>query len=67
MILGIIWAIALWAIVTIIIEYVDWDRIWWDSKKKNKSKEKKQSKINWSVVWTILFIICIALLASLTK
>lgn len=34
---------------------------------KKETKEKKPSTINWRVVRYILFIICIALLASLTK
>ena len=35
--------------------------------RKKEAKEKKPSMINWRVVRYILFIICIALLASLTK
>lgn len=34
---------------------------------KKEAKEKTPSKINWRVVRYILFIICIALLASLNK
>jgi hypothetical protein len=37
------------------------------SSKKKEPEEKKPSTINWRVVRYILFIICIALLASLTK
>lgn len=34
---------------------------------KKEAKEKTSSRINWRVVRYILFIICIALLASLNK
>lgn len=63
----IIWFIALWAVATIIIEYIDWDRVFGGGNKvASKPKERKKSKINWEVVWSIWLLIAIAIAASLT-
>ena len=51
-------------IAVIIIDYIDWNRVfWW--KKTTTTKEKKKSRIRWEVVWGIIFLICIAIAASL--
>ena len=64
----IIWAIVLWIIATIVIEYIDWDRVFeWKKKVKAEPKAKKESKIRWEVVWSIRLVIAIAIIASLTK
>lgn len=60
-------AIVLTIIALVIMEVFSYDWMSVASAKKKESKEKKPSTINWRVVRYILFIICIALLASLTK
>ena len=60
-------AIVLTIIALVIMEVFSYDWMSVASAKKEEPKEKKQFKINWRVVRYILFIICIALLASLMK
>lgn len=60
-------AIVLTIIALVIMEVFSYDWMSVASAKKKEPKEKKPSVINRRVVRYILFIICIALLASLIK
>lgn len=60
-------AIVLTIIALVIMEIFSYDWTTVASAKKKDKKEKKESSINWAVVRRILFIICIAILATLLK